>query len=94
MAGQQDWQQAWGEMVAQAWSDDGYKQRLVGDPASALGERGLTPPAGKEIRVLEDTSDTVHIVLPARPGELSDEELDQAAGGAAVPRPCASYCQI
>ncbi len=88
------WQQAWGQVVAQAWSDDSYKQRLLSDPATAMGERGLTPPAGKQIRVIEDTADTVHVVLPVRPSELTDEQLDQAAGGAAVPRPCASYCQI
>jgi hypothetical protein len=83
MAEAASWQQQWGQVVAQAWSDDGYKQRLLADPAAVLGERGLTPPPGKQIRIIEDTADTVSIVLPAKPGELSDDELDQAAGGAA-----------
>ena len=74
----------WGQMVAQAWSDDSYKQRLLTDPAAVMAERGLTAPAGKQLRVVEDTADTVHVVLPARPNELSDEQLDQAAGGAYI----------
>ena len=80
------WQQAWGQVVSQAWSDDGYRQRLIADPAAALQARGMTVPAGKQIRIVENTADTLHVVLPARPTELSDEELDQAAGGAG-PKP-------
>ena len=77
------WQQTWGQVVAQAWSDGSYKQRLLTEPAAVMAERGLTPPTGKQIRIVEDTADTVHVVLPARPSELTDEQLDQAAGGVA-----------
>ncbi len=94
MADAQNWQQQWGQVVAQAWSDDSYKQRLLADPAAVMAEQGLTPPASKQIRVLEDTDDTLHVVLPAKPGELSDEELDQAAGGGAYIAFCGSVqCQ-
>ena len=81
MAEMQDWQRSFGQVVAHAWSDDGFKQRLMDDPATVLQEQGLTVPAGKQVRVVEDTEETVHVVLPARPTELSDEQLDQAAGG-------------
>ena len=74
--------QKWGQVVAQAWSDDSYKQRLLADPAAVMAEQGLTPPS-KQLRIVEDTADTVHVVLPAKPDELSDEDLDQAAGGQA-----------
>ncbi len=37
MANAQGWQQQWGQVVAQAWSDDTYKQRLFADPAAVLG---------------------------------------------------------
>lgn len=80
MSDTQSWEQTWGQVVAQAWSDDSYRQRLVADPRAVLEERGLTPPAGAQITVLEDTADQVHVVLPARPDELSDEDLDAAAG--------------
>ncbi len=91
MSDAQGWQRTWGQMVADAWSDDSYKQRLLTDPAGAFQERGLTPPADKQVRIVEDTADTVHVVLPAQPTELSDEQLDQAAGGAAVPHLCGCF---
>ena len=83
--------QKWGQVVAQAWSDDSYKQRLLADPAAVMAEQGLTPPAGKQVRVIEDTADTVNVVLPAKPDELSDDELDQAAGGAGVQHFCGCF---
>ena len=93
MSDAQGWQRTWGQVVAQAWSDESYKQQLLSDPAAALRERGLTPPADKQIRVIEDTADTVHVVLPAKPTELTDEELDQAAGGASPKPPSGLDCQ-
>jgi len=75
-----------GQVVAKAWTDEGFKRRLLADPKAALGEQGIVVPAGTEVRVVEDTDRVHHLVLPPRPaeGELSDEQLDQAAGGACV----------
>lgn len=84
MADAQDFERKWGQVVAQAWSDDSYKQRLLADPVGVMAEQGLTPPTGKQLRIVEDTADTVHVVLRAKPDELSDDELDQAAGGAYI----------
>ena len=84
MSDAQDYQRKWGQIVAQAWSDDSFKQRLLADPAAVMAEQGLMAPADKQVRIVEDTADTVHVVLRARPDELSDDELDQAAGGAYI----------
>ena len=89
----EDWERALGQVIAQAWSDDSYKQQLLADPASVLAAEGLTVPAGKQVRIVEDTGDVVHVVLPAKPVELSDEQLDQAAGGAFDgPKACGCFC--
>ena len=88
MSDAQSGQREWGQVVAKAWSDDSFKQRLISDPEAALRESGLPVQGGKKIRVVEDTADTVHVVLPAKPNELTDDELDQAAGGAAFLVPC------
>ena len=85
MSDAEGWRRTWGQVIAQAWSDSSYKERLLADPAAVTAERGLTPPTGKQIRIVEDTADTVHVVPPARPSELTDEQLDQAAGGVAAP---------
>lgn len=76
-----------GKVMAQAWADAGFKARLLADPKPAITEAtGLTPPDSMTIRVFENTPQQVHLVLPANPksasAELSDEDLDQVAGGA------------
>ena len=80
-----------GQVVARAWTDEAFKRRLLAEPATVLKEQGLEVPAGLEVRVVEDTERLQHLVLPARPaeGEVSEEQLSQAAGGSG----CACTCQ-
>jgi hypothetical protein len=73
------------KIIAKAWSDPAYKARLLADPRAALAEAGVSVPAGKAVRVVENTDRLVHLVLPQRPtGELSEADLDNAAGGIAT----------
>jgi hypothetical protein len=68
-------------LVAKAWSDESLKQRLVNDPAAVLEEHGIEVPPGIELRVVEDTDDVCHLVLPPSPaGDLLDEELTSSIG--------------
>ncbi len=55
------------------------------DPHAALAAVGVEAPAGTTVKVMEDTAETQHLVLPVSPaaaGELSSEELEKVAGGA------------
>ncbi|MEA1648114.1 NHLP leader peptide family RiPP precursor [Nitrospirillum sp. BR 11164] len=70
-----------GRIIAKAWADEGYKARLLADPAAVLTAEGLDLPAGTTFRVVEDTATVQTLVLPARPADLSDDDLDRAAGG-------------
>ncbi len=77
---------ALGRMVAKAWSDEAFKQRLLSDTHSVLAEAGVSVPSGITVKVVENKEDTVHLVLPQRPdGELSEETLDQVAAGFRMP---------
>ncbi len=70
--------------IARAWTDADYKAKLLSNPHAALAEAGVAVPAGTTVKVLEDTADTQHLVLPVSPsatGELSSEELEKVAGG-------------
>lgn len=70
--------------IARAWSDAGYKAKLLSDPHAALTEAGVDVPSGTTVQVVEDSADTRHIVLPLAPkqaGEMSIGELEKVAGG-------------
>src|SRR5579864_4132556 len=78
---QGSWQKQWGQLVARAWSDESLKQRLIEDPATVLREQGLEVPYDIELKVVEDTDEVRHLVLPSNPsGSLSDEELGGTVG--------------
>lgn len=68
-------------IIARAWSDDGFRQKLLSNPAATLKAEGVDLPAGREVRIMEDTDKLLHLVLPARPGDLSDADLENVAGG-------------
>jgi hypothetical protein len=78
-----NWELKWELLVADAWADPKLKERLLTNTAEVLKERGVEPPSGKTIRVVEETADTSYFVLPAKPAEaeISEEELRSVAGG-------------
>jgi hypothetical protein len=85
---QPDQRKQWGQIVARAWSDAAYKQRLLSDPKAVLAEAGLPAPETLQVQVHEATPNVLHLVLPRPPqgrptGKLSEAELDEVAGGGA-----------
>ena len=73
----------YGQLVAKAWSDEGFKARLLTNPKAAMAEVGMDAPEGVEIEVVESTQEKAYLfILPKPPvGELSDEDLDKVSGG-------------
>ena len=72
------------DLFAACWKDEALKQRFMADPKGVLAEYGMDVPDGRDVNVVENTDTTVHITMPAPPsghGDLSDEELSNAAGG-------------
>jgi hypothetical protein len=71
-----------GKIIAKAWRDPAFKAELIANPAAALKAEGIDVPAGMAVTVLENTDKKFHLVLPPVPtGELSDETLNDVAGG-------------
>jgi hypothetical protein len=66
----------YGQIVARAWTDDAFKQRLIADPKSVLAEFGVHTDARKEVRVVENDESVFYLVIPQKPGNLTAEQLE------------------
>ena len=77
-------------IIQRSLEDDAFRQRLIEDPKAAV-EQELGARLPEEVRVVtvEESADTIYLVLPSTPMagsegvELSDQELESVAGGAA-----------
>jgi hypothetical protein len=74
----------WGQIVARAWGDEGFKKRLLADPEPVLRESGVAMRPGQQVQVLEDTEHVLHLTLPQKPNseELPEAALERVAAGA------------
>jgi hypothetical protein len=83
MIDQFDFDDAWQQLVARAWSDPALKAKLLADPAAVLKAEGVGVPPGVTVKVVENTDQVVHLVLPLRPApaDLSEEELRAVTSG-------------
>ncbi len=69
------------QLIAKCWADDAFKQKLLADPAGTLKAEGMAVPEEVIVRVFENTSQDFTLVIPPRPTDLSDEELENTVGG-------------
>ncbi len=61
-------------VISKAWTDPGYREALIANPKEIIArEFSLDLPADLTVTILEDTADTVHLVL-VDPDDLPDEE--------------------
>jgi hypothetical protein len=74
-------------LVQRSLEDDSFRRRLLDDPKAAVEqELGTRLPESIEVRVVEESADTIYLVLPSASPlgegvELSDQELEAVAGG-------------
>ena len=69
------------KLIAKAQEDTDFRGRLVANPNSTLREAfDIEVPEDFNVVIHEDDARTAHVVLPASQ-ELTDAQLQQAAGG-------------
>jgi hypothetical protein len=76
-----------GRIIQRSLEDETFRRRLLENPRAAVEEElGSRLPEGVQVMAVEETADTIYLVLPsASPveagGELSDQDLEAVAGG-------------
>ncbi len=82
------------KLISRATEDAAFREELLKDPGAALQQMGLALPKGVHVKVVEETANTLYIVLPQQAAgagaELGDQDLEQVAGGDA----CSQYYQF
>jgi len=73
------------QLIAKCWADEEFKQRLLDNPAETLKAEGMALPEGVRVQVVENSAQDLTLVIPARPTELSDEELGGVDAGYTAP---------
>ena len=74
------------DFVNRLFSDQDLRARLLSEPARALQEQGISVSPGAELRVVENTAEVCHFVLPPNPNaSLSDAALSAVSGGTSHP---------
>lgn len=69
-------------LITRALKDEDFKRELIANPKAVIeSELGTKLPDELEITVLEETEDTIYMVLPCNPYEgISEEELQASLG--------------
>jgi hypothetical protein len=76
------------KIVARAWADESFRDRLKADPRAAITEEtGFNVPESIALEVLEETPDKAFLVIPSNRAAIADEDLDVAGGGGYIPGP-------
>ena len=75
------------ELIAKALQDEAFKQELLSNPKAVFAqELGASIPDNVEIKVVEETPNTIYLVLPMNSEQLADDKLsidalETVAGG-------------
>jgi hypothetical protein len=74
-------------LVEKSLEDEAFRRRLIEDPKGAVEqELGTRLPEDVRVETVEESADTIYLVLPGTPmagtegGELSDQQLEAVAG--------------
>jgi Nitrile hydratase, alpha chain len=85
-------------LIERSLEDEDFRQRLLAEPRAVIEqELGSRLPESVEVRVVEESADTIYLVLPSasrvgQGGELSDQELEDVSGGKSAVSYCAGTC--
>ena len=83
-------------LIQRSLQDEEFRQRLLADPKGTVEQELETQlPEDVEVRAVEESAQTIYLVLPSASAvgegvELSDQQLEDVAGGGSVYDPTCS----
>lgn len=73
------------QLLSRAGEDPDFRARLLSEPEATLKqEYGFAVPDGMKLKVIEDSRNMSHLVLPPNP-QLSLDEMRTVSGGIGAP---------
>ncbi|HEX5850166.1 MAG TPA: NHLP leader peptide family RiPP precursor [Rubrobacter sp.] len=78
-------------LIEKSLEDESFRQRLIEDPKGTVEqELGARLPEQVRVEAMEETADTIYLVLPSTSMagvELSEQQLESVAGGDSTSNP-------
>jgi hypothetical protein len=65
------------KLIAKAWSDESFKERLLTNSRAVLEAEGISVPPGIEVKVLEQTNAQFFLVIPQMPADMTGCHLEE-----------------
>jgi len=62
-------------LLLDLWTNAEFKANFLSNPGGALKNAGYDLPADIQIKVVEDTPDVFHIVIPNKPSNIKVEDI-------------------
>jgi hypothetical protein len=76
------------QVIAKAWKDPSFKEKLLKNPKAALKEMGYALPENVNVKCIEESKNVFTLVIPSTPSDvqkLTEAELSEIAGGQQIP---------
>lgn len=71
------------QIIEKAWADEKFRTELIASPNKVIEQfLGQALPQSLHIKIIEETSDRLYLVIPVNPEQLPDAVLDLVAAGA------------
>lgn len=77
----EQFQKAWTKIIAKAWIDESFKAKLLKEPIVVLNEYDIDVPPSAKVTVHAASEFDIHLVLPPKPGHLTEAQLKAIAAG-------------
>jgi Nitrile hydratase, alpha chain len=89
---EREYQRRFAMLLATAWRDQHFIQRLLKEPQKCFEEFGISLPKGRQVVVHIDTPERLNVVIPERPQAFDEAIRMEAADNCWKSSKCWNLC--